>query len=148
MQEVTGHLKEKTGSENFDFLVNNAGIQANGLVADTTGEAFDNLYQVHLKGTFFLTQKALPFINNHGLIINVSSGLARFSTLGYAAYAAMKGAVEIFKRPGLLQQVVSNFALGRIGQPEDIGGVAAFLCTEDARWITAQRIEASGGMFL
>ncbi len=39
-------------------------------------------------------------------------------------------------------------ALGRVGLPEDIGGVVAFLCTEDARWINAQRIEVSGGMGL
>jgi NAD(P)-dependent dehydrogenase (short-subunit alcohol dehydrogenase family) len=37
-------------------------------------------------------------------------------------------------------------ALGRAGLAEDIGGVVAFLCTEDARWINAQRIEVSGGM--
>jgi NAD(P)-dependent dehydrogenase (short-subunit alcohol dehydrogenase family) len=37
-------------------------------------------------------------------------------------------------------------ALGRVGVPDDIGGVVAFLCTEDARWINAQRIEISGGM--
>lgn len=43
--------------------------------------------------------------------------------------------------------IAGNTALGRAGLPDDIGGVVAFLCTEDARWITAQRIEASGGMF-
>jgi NAD(P)-dependent dehydrogenase (short-subunit alcohol dehydrogenase family) len=44
--------------------------------------------------------------------------------------------------------ISSITALGRPGLPDDIGGVIAFLCTEDARWINAQRIEASGGMFL
>lgn len=48
-----------------------------------------------------------------------------------------------------LQQMVSNFtALGRPGVAEDIGGVVAFLCTDDARWVNGQRIEASGGMQL
>jgi len=48
-----------------------------------------------------------------------------------------------------LQQLVSaNTALGRPGVAEDIGGVVAFLCTEDARWVNGQRIEASGGMQL
>lgn len=181
LKEVTSHLKENTGSEKFDFLINNAGIEANGLVANTSEEAFDKLYQVHLKGTFFLTQKALPFINDNGRIVNVSTGLARFTTLGFAAYASMKGAIEIFTKylakevgargitanaiaPGLIEtdftrahlpqdpevrkQIAANFALGRIGVPDDIGGVVAFLCSEDARWVTAQRIEASGGMFL
>jgi NAD(P)-dependent dehydrogenase (short-subunit alcohol dehydrogenase family) len=43
--------------------------------------------------------------------------------------------------------VANNTALGRAGVP-DIGGIVAFLCTEEARWINGQRIEASGGMFL
>ena len=44
--------------------------------------------------------------------------------------------------------VASATALGRVGLPDDIGGVVAFACTEDARWINGQRIEVSGGMFL
>jgi len=45
-------------------------------------------------------------------------------------------------------QVASMTALGRVGLPDDIGGVVAFLCTDDARWVNAQRIEVSGGMLL
>jgi NAD(P)-dependent dehydrogenase (short-subunit alcohol dehydrogenase family) len=48
----------------------------------------------------------------------------------------------------LNKQVASATALGRVGLPDDIGGVVAFLCTEDAKWINAQRIEVSGGMNL
>lgn len=44
--------------------------------------------------------------------------------------------------------MASMAALGRVGQAEDIGGVVAFLCSEDAGWISGQRIEASGGMSL
>jgi NAD(P)-dependent dehydrogenase (short-subunit alcohol dehydrogenase family) len=50
--------------------------------------------------------------------------------------------------PQLEAFMSSNTALGRVGVPEDIGGIIKFLCSEDARWITAQRIEASGGLFL
>ena len=42
----------------------------------------------------------------------------------------------------------ANTALGRVGEAEDIGGVVVFLCSEDARWITGQRIEVSGGINL
>jgi NAD(P)-dependent dehydrogenase (short-subunit alcohol dehydrogenase family) len=45
-------------------------------------------------------------------------------------------------------RIASVTALGRVGVPDDIGGVVAFLCTEDARWINAQRIEVSGGQAL
>jgi NAD(P)-dependent dehydrogenase (short-subunit alcohol dehydrogenase family) len=84
--------------ERFDFLVNNAGVGAHALFADTEEAQFDMLVNVHLKGPFFLTQKLLPRIVDGGRILNVSSGLARFALPGYAAYAAMKGAIEVLTR--------------------------------------------------
>jgi NAD(P)-dependent dehydrogenase (short-subunit alcohol dehydrogenase family) len=136
---------------------------------------------INYKGVYFLTQKALPFLQDSGRIINISTGLARFTGPGYSAYASMKGAIETFTKylakelgnrkitanvvaPGAIETdfgggavrdiqqyndyVKSVTALGRAGLPDDIGGVVAFLCTEDARWINAQRIEVSGGMNL
>ena len=173
-------LQNKWGRENFDFLVNNAGVGRHATVAQTTEEDFDLLFNIHFKGVFFLTQKLLPVIADGGRVINFSTGLARFTTLGYAAYASMKGAVETFTKylakevgprginvnivaPGIIktdftkaafsnvgleEAMAAQTALGRVGVPDDIGGVVAFLCSEDARWINAQRIEASGGMFL
>ena len=181
LSAVSAHLKKYTGSGNFDFLINNAGTGAHYSVADTPEEVFDHLYNVHLKGVFFLTQKALPLLNDNGRVINISSGLARFTYPGNAAYASMKGAIEVFTRylakelgprgitvntiaPGWTEtdftrsrlptteegrrQVASIFALGRIGQPEDIGAAVTLICSEDAHWITAQRIEVSGGQQL
>jgi NAD(P)-dependent dehydrogenase (short-subunit alcohol dehydrogenase family) len=82
----------------FDCLVNNAGIGFQSSFAETTEEQFDLLMNIHLKGTFFLTQKLLPFIKDGGRIINTSSGLARFTLPGYAAYAVMKGGIEVMTR--------------------------------------------------
>jgi NAD(P)-dependent dehydrogenase (short-subunit alcohol dehydrogenase family) len=164
----------------FDFLINNAGIDRASPFAQTTEQDFDDLMNVHLKGVFFLTQKLLPLIADGGRIVNTSSGLARFSVPGYAAYAAMKGAIEVLTRylakelgtrhisanvvapgiietdftrealshPGAREFMSSNIALGRVGVPDDIGGVVSFLCSEEGRWVNAQRVEASGGMFL
>ena len=73
----------------FDYLVNNAGIGVHAAFAETTEAQFDELVAVHLKGPFFLTQALLPLIADGGRILNVSSGLARFSLPGYAAYASM-----------------------------------------------------------
>ncbi|HDT5863609.1 TPA: SDR family oxidoreductase, partial [Aeromonas hydrophila subsp. hydrophila] len=162
-------------------LVNNAGIGIHATLEQTTEQQFDTLFNIHLKGVFFLTQQLLPLIHDGGRILNLSSGLTRFALPGYAAYAAMKGGVEVLTRylakelgprgiavnvvaPGAIEtdfgggvvrdnQVVNDFiasqtALGRVGQPEDIGGVIAALLSPDSRWINAQRIEASGGMFL
>lgn len=84
--------------ESFDALVNNAGIGIHAAFAETSEEQFDQLMNIHLKGTFFLTQRLLPLLADGGRILNVSTGLARFSLPGYAAYAAMKGGIEVLTR--------------------------------------------------
>jgi len=157
----------------FDFLVNNAGMGVHASVADTTEAQFDQVMGVHVKGVFFLTQALLPLVANGGRILNVSSGLTRFALPGYAAYAAAKGAVEELGprgisvnvlAPGAIEtdfgggavrdnaqlnaMVASQTALGRVGLPDDIGGVVASLLAPGSAWINGQRIEASGGMFL
>lgn len=174
-------LENTFDTGHFDFLINNAGIGINAPFAETTEEQFDQLMNIHLKGVFFLTQKSLDLINDGGGIINLSTGLARFSTPGFSAYASMKGAIETLTKyqakelgprkikvnvvaPGAIEtdfgggfvrdnkqaneHIAGTTALGRVGLPDDIGGVVAFLCTDDAGWITAQRIEVSGGMNL
>lgn len=82
----------------FDVLINNAGTGVYATIADTTEAQFDQMVNEHLKGPYFLTQKLMPLIKEGGRIINISSGLTRFSYSGYAAYAAMKGGVEVLTR--------------------------------------------------
>ncbi|WP_028311959.1 SDR family NAD(P)-dependent oxidoreductase [Derxia gummosa] len=86
------------GRERFDWLVNNAGIGIHAGFADTTEAQFDELMKIHLKAPFFLSQTLLPLLADGGRILNVSSGLTRFSFPGYAAYAVMKGGVEVMTR--------------------------------------------------
>jgi NAD(P)-dependent dehydrogenase (short-subunit alcohol dehydrogenase family) len=95
---LTGTLRETFGRPTFDFLVNNAGAAGNAMIADVTEAEFDDLVNVHFKGPFFLTQRLLPLIADGGRIINISTGLARFTFPGRAAYAANKGAIEVFTR--------------------------------------------------
>ena len=174
-------LKEQFGANHFHHLINNAGIGIHAGFPETTEEQFDTLMNIHLKSAFFLTQKALPILADGGSILNISTGLARFTMPGFDAYAVMKGGVETLTKyqaktlgqrgirvnvlaPGAIetdfgggavrdnadinQFIASQTALGRAGVPDDIGNVAAFLCSDDARWVNGQRIEASGGMFL
>lgn len=82
----------------LDLLINNAGIGINESCADTTEAQFDELMNTHLKGPFFLTQMILPYLNDGGQILNLSSGLTRFTLPGFGAYAAMKGAIEVLTR--------------------------------------------------
>ncbi len=91
-------LKDQWQTEHFDFLVNNAGTGVHSSFAETTEEDFDHLMNVHVKGVFFLTQKLLPLINDGGRIVNVSTGLTRIISPGYAAYASMKGAIRQSRR--------------------------------------------------
>lgn len=181
VKTVGDHLEENTGSRNIDYLINNAGTALYCPIPEVSEEQLDDMVDIHFKGVFFLTQKFLPFMNEGGGIINVSSGLARFALPGSSVYGSMKAAIDMLTKyqakelgarkiksnvvaPGAIEtdfgggrtrddknintMVANNTALGRAGVPDDIGGIVAFLCTEEARWINGQRIESSGGMFL
>ncbi len=91
-------LKQEFGRESFDYLLNNAGTGLHASIEETSLEELDEMLNTHVKGPFFLTQKLLPLIENGGHIVNISSGLARFSFPGSAAYAMAKGAVEVMTR--------------------------------------------------
>lgn len=181
IKEATAYLQAENGSPNIDFLINNAGTALYALATDTSEEQMDAIFNIHYKGVFFLTQKMLPYINDGGSIINISSGLARIIIPGSSVYGSLKSAVETLTRylakelgarkirvnvvaPGAIEtdfgggrtrdnkeinaQIANYTALGRVGLPDDIGGVVAFLCTDDAYWINGQRIEVSGGQAL
>jgi NAD(P)-dependent dehydrogenase (short-subunit alcohol dehydrogenase family) len=96
--EVKRALASIWKTERFDHLVNNAGTGFPAPIPDATEAQFDEMMAIHLKAPFFLTQKLLPLMNDGGRIINVSSGLARFSFPAYAPYAMMKGGIEVFTR--------------------------------------------------
>jgi NAD(P)-dependent dehydrogenase (short-subunit alcohol dehydrogenase family) len=135
--ELAGRFKR----DRLDYLVNNAGMGGNASFAETTEEQFDALMNVHFKGTFFLTQKLLPLIADGGRILNVSSGLTRFSFPGYAAYAAMKGGVEVLtrylaKELGPRKIAVNTLAPGAI--ETDFGGGVVRDNAELNRMIAAQ----------
>jgi NAD(P)-dependent dehydrogenase (short-subunit alcohol dehydrogenase family) len=178
VKDLTEYARRETGTPNIDFLINNAGTALYAPITDTTEEQMDAIFDIHYKGVFFLTQKLLPFLNDHGGIVNISSGLTRIAMPGSSVYGSIKAAIETLTRymakelgdrrirvnviaPGAIEtdfgggrvrdnkeineHIAGLTALGRTGLPDDIGGVVAFLCTEDSYWINAQRIEVSGG---
>lgn len=97
-EQVQQQLQHTWQRSTFDYLVNNAGVGLYGSFAETSEAVFDELMNIHFKGPFFLTQRLLPMIQDGGRILNVSSGLARFALPGFAAYASMKGAMEVLTR--------------------------------------------------
>jgi len=98
MESFTGLLQSKWNTENFDCLINNAGIGATVPFEKVTEELFNQFMDVHFKSVFFLTQKCVPHLNMGARIINISTGTTRFSNPGYSVYASMKGAIEVFTK--------------------------------------------------
>jgi NAD(P)-dependent dehydrogenase (short-subunit alcohol dehydrogenase family) len=98
LQQVKDQLSTHFGRDSFDFLINNAGMGATLPFAQVTEADFDAFLNVHFKGVFFFTQKALAMMADGGRIINISSGTTRFCIPGYSVYASMKGAIETFTR--------------------------------------------------
>lgn len=171
-------LSEIWDRDSFDHLINNAGHGEFALLAETAEAQFDGLFDVHVKGVFFLVPALLPLLADHERIVNFSSGLTRVSYPGFGAYAAAKAAVEMLTvymarefgargisvntvAPGAIEtdfggglvrdnaevnaQFAQMTALGRVGLPDDIGLMVTNLLDDGNRWVTAQRIEVSGG---
>jgi len=175
---VAAELDTVWGRQTFDYLVNNAGYGLFNPIATVTEEQFDGLFNVHLKGPFFLTQTLLPLMVDGGHIINMTSATTRVATAGVAPYAAFKGGLEVLTRymakefgerriransiaPGAIRtelggglndefesMLAGQTALGRVGEPEEIGGVIASLLSDENRWINAQNIEVAGGYII
>lgn len=159
-------------------LVNNAGHGLFNPIATVTETQFDDLFNVHLKGPFFLTQALLPLMEEGASIVNLTSATTRVATAGVAPYAAFKGGLDVLTRymakefgerriranavsPGAIRTelggglndefealLASQTALGRVGEPDDVARVIATLLSEDSAWINGQRIDVSGGYIL
>ncbi|BCG84600.1 MULTISPECIES: SDR family oxidoreductase [unclassified Mesorhizobium] len=172
---VSVQLQSVWGRQTFDYLVNNAGYGLYAPIPTVTEEQFDGLFNVHLKGPFFLTQALLPLMEDGGHIVNLTSATSRVATSGVSPYASFKGGLEVLTRymakefgdrriransiaPGAIRTelggglndefealLAGQTALGRVGEPEEIGGVIASLLSEENRWINAQNIEVAGG---
>jgi len=126
-RELPAALEAAFGRRDFDYLVNNAGIGIHASFAETSEAQFDELIETNLKAPFFLSQMLLPHIVDGGRIVNLSSGLARFTLPGYAAYAATKGGIEVLtrymaKELGARRITVNAIAPGAI--ETDFGGGA------------------------
>lgn len=177
-ESVSAALQSVWGRADFDGLVNNAGYGLFNPTATVTEEQFDGLFNIHLKGPFFLTQALLPLIRDGGQIVNVTSATTRVATAGVAPYAAFKGGLEVLTRymakefgerriranavsPGAIRTelggglddafealLASQTALGRIGEPDDVARVIAGLLSDDTGWVNAQSIEVSGGYMI
>ncbi|WP_271768134.1 SDR family oxidoreductase [Aquimarina algiphila] len=97
-EKLTSVLHKQFNTTKFDFLINNSGTGVYEPFQTTTLENFKDMVHIHLMAPYFVTQSALTYLNDGGGIINISSGLTRFTQNGFSAYASMKGAVEVLSK--------------------------------------------------
>lgn len=175
---VTTVIQEVWGTTVLAGLVNNAGYGLFNPLESVTEAQFDGLFNIHLKGPFFLTQALLPLLGEHASIVNLTSATTRVATAGVAPYAAFKGGLEVLTRymakefgerriranavsPGAIRTelggglndefealLAGQTALGRVGEPEDVARVIAMLLSQEGAWINAQSIEVAGGYII
>lgn len=174
-QTVELTLRDTWDATTLSGLVNNAGYGLFNPLETVTEGQFDDLFNVHLKGPFFLTQTLLPLLAQNASIVNLTSATTRVATAGVAPYAAFKGGLEVLTRymakefgerriranavsPGAIRtelggglndefeaMLAAQTALGRVGEPEDVARVIAMLLSEESAWINAQTLEVAGG---
>lgn len=174
-ESVALTLRETWNTTKLSGLVNNAGYGLFNPLESVSEAQFDGLFNVHLKGPFFLTQTLLPLLDENASIVNLTSATTRVATAGVAPYAAFKGGLEVLTRymakefgerriranavsPGAIRTelggglndefealLAAQTALGRVGEPEDVARVIGMLLSQDGSWINAQTIEVAGG---
>jgi 3-oxoacyl-[acyl-carrier protein] reductase len=159
----------------LDILVLNAGGGSSGLAADLSVETIDRTLAFNLRATILATAEFARLTQSaHGRVIFISSGMATHPAPGVSVGAAAKAGSEAFIRsaaqelgargitcnsvaPGCTRtemiagqtwpdQVPPWTALRRLGEPEDIADVVAFLASDEARWLTGLTISANGGL--
>lgn len=159
-----------------DILVNNAGIYQLDSLDTLTADSFDAHFHLNVRGLLLTTQAAARVMGPGGVIVNISSGLAKSPYPVVHVYCATKGAVDTLTRslalelgprqirvvgiaPGFVategnadsREAMTDFLvgktpLGRIGQPRDIAAAVSHAVSDDAGWITGTTIDVSGGM--
>jgi len=172
---------ERNAEPRLDILVNNAAIPSSGGLDEVDHADFDRLYAVNVRAPYFVIQRGLGRLRDHGRIVNISSGVTRIALPATLAYSMTKGAINVLSStlahqlgsrgitvnavaPGIVEvdgntawlrrdpdefaRWSSYSAFNRVGRPADIADVVAFIASDDARWITGQYIDATGGSLL
>ena len=159
-----------------DVLVNNAGVNADGLFITMTREEWDGVIATSLNGFYNVTQPVLEHMvrRKKGSIVSIASLAGLVGNRGQANYAAAKAGLIAASRsvasevarlgirvnvvaPGLIDtEMIKNapvaniktlIPMGRIGRPEEVARAVRFLCSGDASYITGQVLSVNGGMF-
>jgi 3-oxoacyl-[acyl-carrier protein] reductase len=158
-----------------DIVVLNPGNFLMKPLTEVTEAEFDRVFSLNTRGVFFGLQEAAKRLSDGGSIVSLSSGATALPGAGGSVYAGSKAAAEQFTTilakelgsrgitvntvapsvtntdglvvpPPVLERLKSMIPLGRIGEPEDIAHVVAFLVSPQGHWVNSQVIRANGGM--
>lgn len=157
-----------------DVVVANAATAIIKPFVDASEEDYDRVFDTNTKGVFFILQEAAKRLHDGGRIVVTSTGGTKMFFGQTSLYLGSKGAVEQFVRvlsrelgprnitvnavsPGFTDTellpdrdravAAGMSAFNRIGSPEEVAEVAAFLASDAARWVTGQNVGAGGGVF-
>lgn len=161
----------------IDALVTSAGLYRDALVEEMTDAQWQQTMTINLDGVFYTCRAAIPYMREGGAIVNIASIAGHRGSHAHAHYAAAKGGVVVFSRslavelapkirvnsiaPGLVEgPMVQNLLqltgdkfiqatpMKRLGQADEIAGAIAFLCSDDASFITAESLHVNGGLYI
>src|SRR3982074_2937261 len=164
--------------DGLDVLINNSGIIRDRTIKKMSMEEFESVVRVNLTGTFNVTQKAAAILRNGGRVVNMSSVSGQMGLFGQANYSSSKGAIialtkvsareiarqnitvnaiapgfiDVGMSKGMPDEVTANFIkqipLGRLGDAENIGDAALFICSPMASYITGHVLNVNGGFYM
>lgn len=175
VQALFNAAKDRFGK--IDIVINNAGVIIPGLLADITDAAYDKVFGVNVRGALEVLKQAAAQVAEGGRIVSTSSTIVGAPIAGSALYAASKAALETFSQvlakevgakgitvnairvgptiPGMFAKapperqaaLAAASPFKRLGRPEDVADVVAFLVSDDACWMTGQLVTVDGGAF-
>lgn len=167
--------KERFGG--VDFLVTGAGLYRDQMVESMSDQQWREAIGVNLDGVFYFCRNMIPLLKDGGAIVNIASMAAHRGSYQHAHYSAAKGATLSFSRslamelaprirvnavsPGLIdtpliqpllklkgQQLIESTPLKRLGRPEEVAQLVAYLCSDWASFITGESIHINGGLYI
>ncbi|MFD8708561.1 SDR family NAD(P)-dependent oxidoreductase [Kitasatospora sp. NPDC059648] len=173
IDQAVRHAREHLSS--LDLLHLNAGLPRPGLSIETTDEAaFDALFNINVKGSFFTLQKALPLLNEGASVVftvGAAEGLGAAMTAAKGALLPLVRSLAIelaprrvrvnavspgvvntpaYSKMGISPDTIASWGegvpLGRVGAPADIAEAVAFLASDAASYITGDNLLVSGGI--
>jgi 3-oxoacyl-[acyl-carrier protein] reductase len=158
-----------------NIVVNVAGASVFKPHLELTDDDFDKVFSVNARGAMYMLQAAAHRVKDGGRIVQFSTGGTKMPIPAGGIYAASKAAGEQFAfalakevgyrqvtvnlvSPGVtdtdglimpkeaINQLIGQTPLGRLGQPEDVADVVAFLVSDDSHWMTGQNLQVNGGI--